>query len=349
MQKRPLGRTDLHVSKICLGTMTYGEQTEREDAFAQMDLALESGINFFDTAELYSIPPKRTTVGSTETIIGEWMKARGSRKNIILATKVVGRTDMNWFRQDGGKAELSRAQITEAVEGSLRRLQTDYLDLYQIHWPDRAVVGFGSNPTAYEPPAASPEHPIHETLEILAGLVRAGKIRHLGLSNESAWGVMKFLAESEARSLPRVVSVQNAYNLINRTYEVNLAEITMREQVGLLAYSPLAQGFLTGKYQNGAQPANSRTVLFNRGQRYQKPGAEIAIAAYLKLAQKHAIDPVHLANAFVTNRAFVTSNIIGATTLEQLNHIIAGAEVQISPELMAEINAVHQMHMNPAP
>jgi len=259
MQYRRLGRTGLDVSLIGLGTMSWGQQNTEAEGHAQMDYALDQGVNFFDTAELYAIPPKAETQGSTERIIGSWFKARGTRDRVILASKIVGRTDMSWFR-DGRPAEVTRDQIVTAVEGSLRRLQTDYIDLYQIHWPDRPI-GWGGNPTLYRP-QEGPANPIEEQLEAFESLVKAGKIRHLGLSNESAWGTMTFLRHAEARGLPRVQSVQNAYNLVNRTYETALAEVSMREDVSLLAYSPLGQGYLTGKYLDGARPPGARTTLF---------------------------------------------------------------------------------------
>jgi aryl-alcohol dehydrogenase-like predicted oxidoreductase len=303
-------------------------------------------VTFWDTAELYSIPPKAETSGSTERIIGSWFASRGKRDKVILASKVVGRTDMSWFRNGPGR--LTRAHVTEAVEGSLKRLRTDYIDLYQLHWPDRPMA-WGANPTVYQHQTTGDEVPIHETLGALGDLVKAGKIRHVGLSNESAWGAMTFLKESEMRDLPRIASVQNAYNLINRTNEIALAEVFMREGVGLLAYSPLAQGFLTGKYLDGARPPGARETLFQRGQRYQKPGAETAIRAYVGLAREFGLDPAQMALAFVNSRPFLGANIIGATTMEQLKTNIASIDVAITPELEERINAIHQVHMNPAP
>ncbi len=347
MEYRRLGHTDLNVSLICLGTMTWGQQNTEAEGHEQMDYALDQGINFFDTAELYSIPPKAETQGLTEKIIGSWFKSRANRDKVILASKVVGRSDNTWFRDDGSKAELSRAQIEEAVNKSLKRLQTDYIDLYQIHWPDRPMP-WGSNPTIYKHQEAD-SHPIAETVEIMTDLVKAGKIRHFGLSNESAWGTMTFLKHAEAKGQARVQSVQNAYNLLNRTYEVALAEMSMREKVSLLAYSPLAQGYLTGKYLDGARPAGTRTTLFGRGQRYENDTAEAAIRKYVALAQEFSLDPAQMALAFVNSRAFVTSNIIGATSMAQLKTDIASVNVTITPELEKRINEIHIAHCNPCP
>ena len=349
MQFRKLGTTDIDVSLICLGTMTYGEQNTEADGFAQMDYALERGINFFDTAELYSIPPKAETAGSTETIIGNWMKARGKRNEIVLASKVVGRSGMTWFRDDKSPSELSRAQMDEALEKSLKRLQTDHIDLYQVHFPDRSLP-WGSNPTQLKNlDLAEKTHPIAETVEILAGFVKAGKIRHYGISNESAWGTMSYVHAAVAKGLPRVQSIQNSYNLLNRTFETALGEVALREKVGLLAYSPLAQGYLTGKYLNGAKPAGARSTLFNRGQRYEKPGSEEAIKAYVALAKEAGLDPAQMALAFVNSRSFITSNIIGATTMEQLKTDIASIDLAMTDELETRINAIHQRYGNPAP
>lgn len=348
MQYRPLGRTGLEVSAICLGTMTYGEQNTEAEGHAQMDYALDRGINFFDTAELYSIPPKPDTQGSTERVIGSWFKARGNRDKVILATKVCGLSEMTWFRDDGSPARPTRGQIREAVEKSLTRLQTDYIDLYQLHWPGRPIAYFGSNPTRWKS-VAGDETPIAETLDAFAELVTEGKVRHIGLSNESAWGTMAFLHEAKRTGGPRAASVQNAYHLLNRTYETALAEVSLREDVGLLAYSPLAQGYLTGKYQNGARPAGARSTLFNRGQRYQTPGAEAAIDDYLAIAREAGIDPAQFAIAFCLSREFMTSVIIGATTMEQLTNDIDAINVAFTPELEAKVDSVHQLRGNPCP
>jgi aryl-alcohol dehydrogenase-like predicted oxidoreductase len=349
MLYRKLGRTGIDVSVIGLGTMTYGQQNSEAEGHAQMDYALARGVNFFDTSELYSIPPRRQTAGSTERIIGTWFKARNNRNKVILATKAVGRTVMTWFRKDGSPGRLTRAQLTEAIDGSLARLQTDYIDLYQLHWPDRAMP-FGANPTRYDPSEFEGDGaPFEETLAVLDDFVKAGKVRHIGLSNESAWGTMRFLAEAGARNLPRVQSIQNAYNLLNRTFDTALAEIAMRENVSLVAYSPLGQGYLTGKYLDGAKPAGARNTLFDRGQRYQRPGSEEAVRAYLAVARDHGLDPSQMAIAFVNQQPFVATNLIGATTMEQLAHNIAAIELKLTPEITARLDALHQLHGNPAP
>lgn len=351
MDMRRLGRTDIFVSSICLGTMTFGEQNTKADGFAQMDRSLEKGVNFFDTAELYAIPPKAATAGRTEEIIGDWFEARGNREKVVLATKVVGRSDgMDWFRADGSLPKLDKRNVLEAVEGSLRRLKTDYIDLYQIHWPDRNVSGFGSNPMRYNHPnTLDDEIAIEETLDAMHSLVKAGKVRAVGLSNESSWGAMRYLEEHRSKGLPRVHSIQNTYNLVNRTFEVNLAELAMREDLSLLAYSALAQGFLTGKYQNGAQPPRARRTLFNRLGRYEGPGADQAFTAYLELAQEFGMDPAQLALAFATTRSFTTSTIIGATTMNQLELAIDAGDIAISDELEGKINELHKIHGNPCP
>lgn len=350
IEMRKLGQTGIDVSSICLGTMTFGQQNTETEGHAQMDRAVEAGVNFLDTAEMYSIPPKAETQGSTERIIGSWLAARGGRDRIVLATKASGRGTANWLRPGGEGARLDERNIRYALERSLERLRTDYVDLYQLHWPDRKVVLFGEGGTTYtDLPADDDAVPIDDTLGALQRLVDEGKIRHVGLSNETAWGVSRYLRGTETGHGPRVVSIQNVYNLLSRTFEIGLAEMSLRENVGLLAYSPLGQGYLSGKYQRGARPAGARTTLFERGGRYEKPGVEAAIDAYLALAAEHGMNPVHLALAFVTSRPFVTSNIIGATTMAQLDACLASAEVTITPEIEAAINAIHQVHQNPAP
>lgn len=349
MEKRPLGRTGMDVSVICLGTMTWGQQNTEADGHDQMDYALDQGINFFDTAELYSIPPKAETQGSTERIIGSWFKQRGNRDKVILATKVVGATSNKWFRgQEDGVALPTKANVFEAVEGSLKRLQTDYIDLYQLHWPGRPFSIFGTNPMIWEP-VDGQEVAIEETLEAFDDLVKAGKVRAIGLSNESAWGTMRWLHAAEIGDKARVASIQNAYNIVNRTYETALAEVGMREQVGLLAYSPLAQGMLTGKYRGGAQPAGARRTLFGRMGRYEKPGAEPALEAYFKLCDERGLDYSQTAIRFTTSKPFVASSIIGATTMAQLRHDIAAHEMAWDDDLDAAINELQMIHGNPCP
>ncbi len=350
MDYRRLGRTDISISSLALGTMTFGEQNTEAEAHAQMDLAFDRGVNLFDAAELYPIPPKPETQGRTEEIIGTWLKSRRRRNKVIIATKVVGRTDSTWFRDDRSEGRLTRPQIMEAVDKSLKRLQIDCIDLYQIHWPDRVVSGFGSNPTVWKAQSpAEDETPIEAVLEVMAELVETGKIRHVGLSNESAWGTMTYLKASESKGLPRVVSIQNAYSLVNRTFEVGLAEIAEREQVGLLAYSALAQGYLTGKYRGGALPPGARKTLFDRLQRYETPGADKALSAYLDLAAELGADPAQLALAFVRSRPFTTAVLVGATSLAQLETNLGSAELVITPEIEARINAIHLLNCNPCP
>jgi len=346
MEYRQLGRTGINVSALCLGTMTWGQQNTEAQGHEQMDYALAQGINFFDTAELYSIPPKAETYGRTEEIIGTWFASRKNRDKIILATKVVGCSDNTWFRNSGEKAVLNAANINEAVDKSLRRLQTDYIDLYQVHWPDRPMQLFkGLSYVHKEAEACS----IHETLSALADLVKAGKIRHVGISNETPWGTMNYLKESEINALPRIQSIQNCYNLLNRSFETGLSEIAHRENVGLLAYSPLGQGVLTGKYLNGSLPKGSRKELFNRINRYETPNAEAAIDAYVKLARDHNVDPAQLALQFVTTRPFLTSNIFGATTMAQLKTNIDSQNLDLTPELQQAIEDIHLIYSNPCP
>lgn len=347
MEKRQLGNSGIMVSKLCLGTMTWGEQNTEQEGHEQMDYALDQDINFFDTAELYPIPPKRDTQGRTEKIIGTWMKGHQNRDQIILASKVCGRSQfMDWFRKDGSKCEVSPAQIREAIEGSLKRLQTDYIDLYQIHWPDRPMRSFGG--LSFQPHEGE-TNDIEEIMQVMQSLVKEGKIRYVGLSNETPWGTMSFLNTAKMLGLPHIVSVQNAYNLLNRVYETGLSEVTHHENVGLLAYSPLAQGYLTGKYQNGALPTGSRKQLFQRLDRYETPGADEAIGKYLAIAERHDLDPSQMALQFVTTRPFVTSNIIGATTMKQLKTNIASIQLDLSEDILKEIEQVHLLHSNPCP
>lgn len=347
MQYRRLGHTDIKVSEICLGTMTWGEQNTEAEGHEQMDYSVEMGVNFFDTAEMYAVPPKPETQGRTEEIIGTWFEKTGKRQDIVLATKVSGRAPANWLRDDGASTEHSRAQILEAVDKSLARLKTDYIDLYQLHWPDRPIRLFGG---MGHKEMGGEINKIEDILGVLADIQKAGKVRHFGLSNETPWGIMKFLHYAEMNAeLPRMVSVQNAYNLLNRIYELGSSEIFHREGVGLLAYSPLAQGYLTGKYQGGATPKGSRKELFNRLQRYETEGTETAIDSYLAIAEKYGLDPSQLANQFVTTRDFVTSNIIGATTMDQLKLAVTSIELELTEEIEKEIEAVHLRAPNICP
>ena len=345
MEYRKLGNTDIDVSLICLGTMTWGQQNTEEEGHEQMDYAFERGINFFDTAELYSIPPMAETQGRTEEIIGTWFAKTGNRDKIILATKVAGRSKMSWVRE--GDTRLDRKNIETAVNASLKRLQTDYIDLYQLHWPDRPINLFGGGLSYKHLDIESIA--ISETLEVLGDLCKSGKIRNIGLSNETPWGLGEFIKQAELLDLPVVVSVQNAYNLLNRSYESGMSEFYHRSSVGLLAYSPLAQGYLTGKYINGARPEGARTTLFERGQRYETPNAEKAIIQYVEYAKKIGMDPAVFANAFVNSRDFVTSNIIGATTMDQLKLAIDSFEVNLSEEDFKAIEEIHYQCPNPCP
>lgn len=346
MDFRPLGRTGIKVSSLCLGTMTFGEQNSEAEGHEQMDRARAFGINFFDTAEAYAIPPRPETQGSTERIIGSWMKARGNRSDVVIATKIAGRSPWNWFRADKQGTRITPSQIDEAVEGSLRRLQTDYIDLYQIHWPDRAIQVFGGHGYRDYPMDFTPFEVI---LEALARHVEKGHLRCIGVSNETAWGVMRFLGEAEKTGLPRIASIQNAYNFVNRTFENGLAEMALREDVGLLAYSPLGQGYLTGKYRNGALPAGSRKQLFNRLQRYESPEALRAIDLYLDLAAAKGVLPEHAALKFCETRPFVTSVILGATTMAQLDTNLAATDFAWDDEWENAVNALHAAAPNLCP
>jgi aryl-alcohol dehydrogenase-like predicted oxidoreductase len=346
MDYREIGATGLHVSAICLGTMTWGEQNTQAQAHEQMDYAVAQGVNFFDCAELYPIPPREETAGRTEEIIGSWFAARKNRDKIVLATKAVGRTESTYFRKGRAIGRLTRAQIFEAVEGSLRRLRTDYIDLYQTHWPDRAITVFRQLNYKHDDDTGVP---IAETVEALGDLVREGKIRHYGISNETPWGTMQYLWAAERMGLPRTVSIQNVYNLLSRIFEHGLSEIAQREGVGLLAYSPLAQGYLTGKYQQGALPPGSRKQLFNRLQRYETPNAAPAIDAYLDVARRNDLDPAQMAIAFVLSRPFVTAAIVGATTLAQLKIDIDAKDIRLTKEIEREIDDINVIYTYPCP
>jgi len=345
MDYRQLGRTDLNVSAICLGTMTWGEQNSESEAFAQIERAKSAGINFIDTAEMYPVPPQKETYASTEKIIGNWFKKNGDRKDWILASKIAGPGNGIDYIRDG-QLKFNREHIVAAVDASLKRLQTDYLDLYQLHWPERSTNFFGKLGYSHKDEVFTP---LLEVLQVLDEQVKAGKIRHVGLSNETPWGTMKFLQASEAQELTRPASIQNPYNLLNRSFEVGLAEIAIREQCGLLAYSPLAFGMLSGKYADGARPPKGRLSLYSRFTRYFNPESEAACASYVALAREHGLDPAQMALAFVTSRSFVTSNIIGATTLEQLDSNIESFELELTEEVLAGIDAIHKAQPNPAP
>lgn len=346
MQYHKLGKTNIDVSVICLGTMTWGEQNTESDAHQQLDYAVEHGINFIDAAELYPVPPKAQTQGLTEEYLGSWLANRNDRDALIIASKAAGPGE-DWVGHIRGGPRLNKAHLNTAIDTSLRRLQTDYIDLYQLHWPERNTNYFGSLGYSHE----ENQHliPIEETLEALAGAVDAGKIRHIGISNETPWGTMKFLQAAEKLGLPRIVSIQNPYSLLNRSFEVGLAEIAHREQTGLLAYSPLAFGVLSGKYLYGALPPNSRLARFPDYARYSNDAGIAATLEYIKLAKRFGIGPAHMALAFVNTRSFLTSTIIGATTLEQLQTNIASIDIELSPELLDEIESIHRSHSNPCP
>ena len=343
MKYRTLGNSDLSVSEICLGTMTYGEQNTPEDAARQLDYALAQGINFIDTAEMYPVPPQGETQGRTEEYVGRWLQGQ-ARDKLIIATKVTGPSrGFGWIR---GGPRVTRKHIEQAIDASLARLRTDYVDLYQIHWPDRNVPMFGQS--AFDPHSERDSTPIAEQLVVFSDLVKAGKIRHLGLSNETPWGVCAFAHAAQQAGLEGLVSIQNAYNLINRIFEYGLAEVCHREQVGLLAYSPLGFGVLSGKYLQPA--AQGRLTLFpGFGQRYAKTNVTEAATAYAALARKVGMTPATLALAFVRSRWFVASTIIGATTQEQLKEDIDSVQVELTPEVLAQIDAIHQRYPNPAP
>ncbi len=344
MDYRQLGSSDLKVSALALGTMTFGEQNSEAEAHAQLDYAISRGVNFIDTAEMYPVAPRAETVHRTESYIGTWLKQQ-QRDKLIVATKIAGPArGFSWIR---GTPRINREHITAAIDGSLRRLQTNYVDLYQIHWPDRYVPMFGA--TSYDVTQERDSVPIAEQLQVLAELVRAGKVRHIGLSNETPWGVAEFVHCAEQLGLPRIVSVQNAYHLMNRTYESGLAEVCHHAHVGLLAYSPLAFGWLTGKYITDPN-AHGRITLFpNFGQRYAKVNVPPATKEYMRIAQEAGLTPATLALAFARTRWFTSSVVLGATTLEQLKENLDSAEVTLSHEVLEKIEAVHRLYPNPAP
>lgn len=347
MEYRKLGQTGLDVSMVCLGTMTWGEQNTQSDGFEQLDYAIDNGINFVDTAEMYAIPPTEKTYGTSETIVGNWLVKKKIRDKIILATKAASRAEWLPHIRDG-KLKLNREHLIQAVDDSLKRLKTDYIDLYQLHWPERATNFFGQ--LGYKVAQDEGERTsIHETLEVLGQLVKAGKIRYIGLSNETPWGAMRFLYEAHKHDLPRIVSVQNPYNLLNRSYEIGLAEISHREQLSLLAYSPLGFGVLSGKYLNGANPEGARISLFPHYGRYTNDRARAATRAYVEIAKNHELDPAQMALAYLYTKPFLTSVLVGATTMGQLKINIASRNLSLSKDVLKEIEAVHKNNPNPSP
>ena len=341
MKYKKLSNTDLSVSLICLGTMTYGEQNNEREAHEQLDYSLSEGVNFIDTAEMYAIPPKEETQGRTEEIIGTWLSTRSDREKIIVATKVAG-PGMEYLR---GGSRLDKKSIFQAIDESLKRLKTDYIDLYQVHWPERKSNYFGRLGYQYTEDMGVP---IEETLEAMSELVKSGKVRYIGISNETPWGVMKYLQLSKEKNLPRMMSIQNVYSLVNRVFDIHNSEVSIRENCGLLAYSPLAGGRLSGKYVGGKNPKKARYTLWpRRFSRHHTERGENAIEKYVNLAHKHSIAPSTFANAFVNDRPFVTSNIIGATTMEQLKENIDSIDITLTDDILQEIEDIHLYDPNP--
>ncbi|MFT7490574.1 MAG: aryl-alcohol dehydrogenase-like predicted oxidoreductase [Pseudohongiellaceae bacterium] len=350
---RTLGNTGIQVSLITLGTMTYGEQNSQSDAFEQMDYAYEQGVNCFDVAEMYPMPPNESSYGDSEVMVGNWLKSRGLRDKVVVSTKIAGNGQLHsGFKYIRGGPRLSAEQIRRAVDASLVRLQTDVIDLYQLHWPERRTNFFGQ--LGYEYPdagdaASEDAYSLEESISAMADLVTAGKVRCVGVSNESPWGLMEACRIADKFQLPRIASIQNPYNLLNRTFEIGLAEICYRERISLLAYSPLAFGVLTGKYRRGARPANARLTLYTRFSRYNNDNAQRATDSYYELAQAVGLSLTELSMAFVNRQPFVAMNIIGATTMAQLRENIATVNVSLSAELLAEIETIHKQNANPAP
>ena len=345
MKYTKIPQTDIKVSKICLGTMTYGQQNTEVEAHEQLNYAIDKGINFIDTAEMYSIPGKKETQGSTERYIGSWLKDQ-KREDLVVATKITG--PMPYFNYIRPNLGFKKEAINEALNKSLQRLQTDYVDIYQLHWPERSVNFFGQRNYRHDPDEKWEDN-FKEIIETMDDLVKEGKIRHYGVSNETSWGVMRQLSESKINGLTTCKTIQNPYSLLNRTFEINLAEVSLREKVGLLAYSPLAFGVLSGKYLNGQMPEKSRLKLFPAYSRYSNPQAMKLTAAYAELAAKNNLSLTELSLAFVNQRPFVTSNIIGATSMDQLKENIGSIEVDLSEELLIEIDKIQDLQPNPAP
>jgi aryl-alcohol dehydrogenase-like predicted oxidoreductase len=345
MKFKKLGTTDIDVSLICLGTMTWGTQNSEKDAFEQMDYSLDQGVNFFDTAEIYSVPPTPESYGKTEKMIGNWFEKRKNREKIILASKVAGH-GCEWIR--GGRNNFTEKKIGEAINESLKRLKTDYIDLYQLHWPERNTNYFGTRDYKHDE-KESDWNNFESILHALDKYIKSGKIRYVGMSNETPYGLSKYLELSKNKNLPRMMSVQNPYSLVNRTYEVGMSEISIREKCGLLVYYPLAAGALSGKYRNGEMPKNTRMSLFKGWERHLNPLAMKAYDEYYKLSKECKITMVQLAQAFVNSRPFVTSNIIGATTMDQLRENIKSVDIKLTVEMMDKINLIHNNNPNPSP
>ena len=344
MNYKKLGNTDLNVSTICLGTMTWGEQNTQNEAFEQMDYSLDNGVNFWDTAELYAVPPKAETYGHTESIIGNWFEKTKKRKDVILASKVGG-PSRKYMRN--GENSFTGKNLENALHGSLKRLKTDYIDLYQLHWPERNVNNFGR--LGYEH-KENDWNKFEDVLENLKKFIEEGKIRYVGLSNETPWGVMNYLQLSKDKDLPRMMSIQNPYSLLNRSYEVGLAEVSIRENIGCLSYSPLASGYLTGKYRNKQFPKGSRMERdFDFWTRYRKPNTSEAVEEYYKISQKFDLDMSQMSIKFCEVQDFMTSVIIGATTMEQLKTNVESVKVNLDSEVIKEINNVQKKYPNPCP
>ena len=344
MNYKKLGNTDLNVSTICLGTMTWGEQNTAKEANDQMDFALENGVNFWDTAELYSVPPKEETYGVTEEIIGDWFNKSKKRNNVVLASKVAG-PSRGYLRN--GENSFFGKNLESALNNSLKRLKTDYIDLYQLHWPERNVNNFGRLSYVHK---ETEWNKFEDVLGHLKKFVDQGKVRYIGLSNETPWGAMSFIQVAKDKNLPRMVSIQNPYSLLNRSYEVGLAEVSIREQIGCLAYSPLASGYLTGKYRNGEMPKGSRIERdFDFWGRYRKPQSENAVEEYFNISRKFNLDMSQMSIKFCEIQDFMTSVIIGATTMEQLKTNIESVKVRLDKEVINEINNIQKLYPNPCP
>ena len=345
MKYKKLGTTDLDVSLICLGTMTWGTQNSEKDAFEQMDYSVSEGINFFDTAEIYSVPPTAESYGKTETMIGNWFEKRKNREKIILASKIAG-PRCDWIRS--GKNSYNEKNLGEAIDGSLKRLKTDYIDLYQLHWPERSTNCFGVREFNINEEEKE-WHSFESILQALEKYIKIGKIRYIGISNETPYGLSKYLELSKSKNLPRIMSIQNPYSLVNRTFEIGMSEISIRDKCGLLVYYPLAAGALSGKYRDGQMPKNSRMALFKGWERMINPLAMKAYDEYYKLANDNNMTMVQLAQSFVNSRPFVTSNIIGATNMKQLKENIDAIDIELSDEIMNKINLIHNNNPNPSP